>query len=85
MADLLAVAAAAVLVGLWGSGPAAALLLVLSAPIWIVTAKLAGLYDRDQRTLRHLTVDELPWLMVWTLSSTALLTASARPVPALST
>jgi exopolysaccharide biosynthesis polyprenyl glycosylphosphotransferase len=83
MGDLLAVAAAAALVGLWGSGPAAALLLVLSAPIWIVTAKLAGLYDRDNRTLRHLTVDELPWLMVWALSSTALLTLLLAPFPAL--
>ena len=83
LGDLLAVAVAAVFVGLWGSGPTAALLLVLSAPIWIVTAKLAGLYDRDHRTLRHLTVDELPWLVVWTLSSTALLTLLLAPFPAL--
>jgi exopolysaccharide biosynthesis polyprenyl glycosylphosphotransferase len=83
LGDLLAVAVAAVLVGLWGTGSAGALLLVLSAPIWIVTAKLAGLYDRDHRTLRHLTVDELPWLMVWTLSSTALLTLLLAPFPAL--
>jgi exopolysaccharide biosynthesis polyprenyl glycosylphosphotransferase len=83
LGDVLAVASAAVLVGLWGSGSAAALLLVLSAPIWIVTAKLAGLYDRDHRTLRHLTVDELPWLVVWTLSSTALLTLLLAPFPAL--
>jgi exopolysaccharide biosynthesis polyprenyl glycosylphosphotransferase len=81
--DILAVAAAAIIVGLLGSGPAAALLLVLSAPIWIVTAKLAGLYDRDHRTLRHLTVDELPWIVVWTLSSTALLTMLLVPFPAL--
>ncbi len=83
LGDFLAVAVAAVLIGLWGSGPAASLLLVLSAPIWIVTAKLAGLYDRDHRTLRHLTVDELPWLVVWTLSSTALLTLLLAPFPAL--
>ena len=83
LGDILAVAAAAVFVGLWGSGPTAALLLVLSAPIWIVVAKLAGLYDRDHRTLRHLTVDELPWLIVWTLSSTALLTLLLAPFPAL--
>jgi exopolysaccharide biosynthesis polyprenyl glycosylphosphotransferase len=83
LGDLLAVAVAAVFVGLWGSGPAGALLLVLSAPIWIVTAKLAGLYDRDHRTLRHLTIDELPWLVVWTLSSTALLTLLLAPFPAL--
>ena len=83
LGDVLAVAVAAVFVGLWGSGPTAALLLVLSAPIWIVTAKLAGLYDRDHRTLRHLTVDELPWLIVWTLSSTALLTLLLAPFPVL--
>jgi exopolysaccharide biosynthesis polyprenyl glycosylphosphotransferase len=83
LGDVLAISAAAIFVGLWGSGPSAALLLVLSAPIWIVTAKLAGLYDRDHRTLRHLTVDELPWLLVWTLSSTALLTLLLAPFPAL--
>ena len=83
LADVLAVAAAATFVGLWGSGSDAALLLVLFAPIWIVTAKLAGLYDRDQRTLRHLTVDELPWIVMWTLSSTALLTVLLVPFPAL--
>jgi exopolysaccharide biosynthesis polyprenyl glycosylphosphotransferase len=83
LGDVLAVAAAAVVVELWGSGAAAALLLVLFAPVWIVTAKLAGLYDRDHRTLRHLTVDELPWLVVWALSSTALLTLLLVPFPAL--
>jgi exopolysaccharide biosynthesis polyprenyl glycosylphosphotransferase len=81
--DLFAIAAAAITVGLWGSGPGGSLLLVLSAPIWIVTAKLAGLYDRDHRTLRHLTVDELPWLLAWTLSSSALLTLLLVPFPAL--
>jgi exopolysaccharide biosynthesis polyprenyl glycosylphosphotransferase len=81
--DVMAVAAAAVVVGLWGSGAAGALLLVFFAPVWIVAAKLAGLYDRDHRTLRHLTVDELPWLLVWTLSSTALLTLLLVPFPAL--
>src|SRR5439155_14581556 len=42
-------------------------------PIWIVLSKLHGLYDRDQRTLRHLTVDELPPLLVWASTGTALL------------
>jgi exopolysaccharide biosynthesis polyprenyl glycosylphosphotransferase len=83
LGDVLAIAAAAVIVGLWGSGAGAALLLVLFAPVWIVTAKLAGMYDRDHRTLRHLTVDELPWLVVWTLSSTALMTLLLAPLPAL--
>ncbi len=40
------------------------------APVWIVFAKLAGLYDRDQRSLRHLTVDEIPAILVWTLAAT---------------
>ncbi|HZT93847.1 MAG TPA: sugar transferase [Gaiellaceae bacterium] len=81
--DVLAIAAAAAVVGFWGSGAGGSLMLVLFAPIWVVTAKLAGLYDRDHRTLRHLTVDELPWLLVWTLSSTALLTLLLAPFPSL--
>jgi exopolysaccharide biosynthesis polyprenyl glycosylphosphotransferase len=82
-ADVLAVAAAAIAVGLWGSGPSGSLLLVFTAPIWIVTAKLAGLYDRDHRTLRHLTVDEVPWLIFWALAGTALLTIVVAPFPSL--
>jgi exopolysaccharide biosynthesis polyprenyl glycosylphosphotransferase len=31
-------------------------------PYWVVLAKLLGLYDRDQRSIRHLTVDEAPAL-----------------------
>ncbi|HZT15303.1 MAG TPA: sugar transferase [Gaiellaceae bacterium] len=34
-------------------------------PLWLLVAKLAGLYDRDHRTLRHLTADELPTLLLW--------------------
>jgi exopolysaccharide biosynthesis polyprenyl glycosylphosphotransferase len=82
-ADVAAVAAAAVAVGFWGSGPSASLLLVLTAPIWIVTAKLAGLYDRDHRTLRHLTVDEVPWLIFWALAGVALVGVVVAPFPEL--
>src|SRR5579884_1718645 len=84
VADGVAIALTAVVVGVWGSGSDAALLLVLSAPVWIVIAKIVGLYDRDQRTLRHLTVDEVPWLVVWSFAGTALLTLLLGPVPALS-
>jgi exopolysaccharide biosynthesis polyprenyl glycosylphosphotransferase len=42
-------------------------------PAWILLAKVLGLYDRDQRALRHLTVDELPNLLVWALAGTAAL------------
>ena len=82
-ADTLTIAAAAVIVGLWGSGADGAFLLVLSAPIWIVVGKLVGLYDRDHRTLRHLTVEELPWIFVWALGGTAILTFLLAPFPSL--
>ena len=44
-------------------------------PLWIVIAKLLGLYDRDERALRHLTVDKTPQLVLW-----AVLGASAVSV-----
>jgi exopolysaccharide biosynthesis polyprenyl glycosylphosphotransferase len=40
-------------------------------PIWIVLAKLSGLYDRDHRALRHLTVDELGSIVTWATVCTA--------------
>jgi exopolysaccharide biosynthesis polyprenyl glycosylphosphotransferase len=40
-------------------------------PTWIVVAKLCGLYDRDQRELRHLTVDDVTKLLVWSVASVA--------------
>jgi exopolysaccharide biosynthesis polyprenyl glycosylphosphotransferase len=83
MADTLTIAAAAVIVALWGSGANIAFLLVLSAPIWIVVGKLVGLYDRDHRTLRHLTVEELPWIFVWALGGTGVLTVLVAPFPSL--
>jgi exopolysaccharide biosynthesis polyprenyl glycosylphosphotransferase len=39
-------------------------------PIWIVMAKIHGLYDRDHRVLRHLTVDEVPSILLWALTGT---------------
>ena len=68
-ADMLAVVLAAIAAGLWQGRTGPAVVYVLSAPIWIVVAKLARLYDRDQQTMRHLTVDEVPWLLMWTLIS----------------
>jgi exopolysaccharide biosynthesis polyprenyl glycosylphosphotransferase len=82
-ADTLTVASAAVFIALWGSGVGGAFLLFLSAPVWIVIGKLVGLYDRDHRTLRHLTVEELPWIFVWALGGTALLTLLLTPFPGL--
>jgi lipopolysaccharide/colanic/teichoic acid biosynthesis glycosyltransferase len=34
-------------------------------PVWILIAKLAGLYDADHRAMRHLTVDEAPAICAW--------------------
>ena len=61
-------AAAALTVAVWlavapGGTFADSLWAIAFVPAWIVIAKLLGLYDRDQRALRHLTVDELPNLV----------------------
>ena len=40
-------------------------------PAWLVVAKVHGLYDRDHRALRHLTVDELGALLTWSTVATA--------------
>jgi exopolysaccharide biosynthesis polyprenyl glycosylphosphotransferase len=42
----------------------------LMLPVWLVFAKLYGLYDRDHTALRHLTVDEIPSILFWTLTAT---------------
>jgi exopolysaccharide biosynthesis polyprenyl glycosylphosphotransferase len=82
-ADMSAVVLAAVTIGLWDGKKGPALVFVLSAPIWIVVAKIARLYDRDQQTLRHLTVDEVPWLLMWALISITLISLLLVPFPAL--
>jgi exopolysaccharide biosynthesis polyprenyl glycosylphosphotransferase len=38
---------------------------LLFLPLWIVVAQLLGLYDRDQRSIRHLTIDELGTIAAW--------------------
>jgi exopolysaccharide biosynthesis polyprenyl glycosylphosphotransferase len=82
-ADMLGVVLAAVAAGLWDGRRGPALVYVLAAPIWIVVAKLARLYDRDQQTMRHLTVDEVPWLLIWSLISMTLISLLLVPFPAL--
>ncbi len=56
---------------LFGPGLQAAAVALLFVPAWIVAAKLYGLYDRDHRSLRHLTVDELPVILVWAITCLA--------------
>ena len=69
-ADLIAILVATLVVGL-GSESAWGLLF---APLSIIVAKLVGLYDRDHRALSHMTIDELPTLIVWAGAVSALLT-----------
>ena len=44
-------------------------------PLWLLAAKLLGLYDQDHRSIRHLTVDELSGLAAWALICTGLVAA----------
>ena len=53
--------------------------LALLAPAWVVLAKLHGLYDRDQRALRVLTVDELPRIFFWGLTGTTMVVSVVKP------
>lgn len=72
LADLLAGITATVSLVTVGSARLGTIVwLALFAPVWILVAKVLGLYDRDQRSLRHLTVDELPSIFMWSLTSTA--------------
>jgi exopolysaccharide biosynthesis polyprenyl glycosylphosphotransferase len=68
-ADAVAAAVASTVLAVSGGGGTVARSL-LFVPVWVVIAKLCGLYDRDQRALRHLTVDEAPSLLlcstIWT-------------------
>ena len=73
-ADLTAALAASISLAISDSGRVNyAVWAALLAPMWLVIAKLIGLYDRDHRSLRHLTVDELPAIFTWALVSTTAL------------
>jgi exopolysaccharide biosynthesis polyprenyl glycosylphosphotransferase len=83
LADLGAALAASVSLALTSSGRVNyALWSALLAPVWLVAAKVAGLYDRDQRSLRHLTVDELPRILTWSLLGTTTVSLLMGATPA---
>ncbi len=42
-------------------------------PAWVMLAKLHGLYDRDHRAMRHLTIDEVPSIAAWAATGTVAL------------
>lgn len=52
------------------------------APLWIPLAKIYGLYDRDHRALRHLTIDELPSLVAWATTGVVMLALVLQVTPA---
>jgi exopolysaccharide biosynthesis polyprenyl glycosylphosphotransferase len=62
VADLLAAVLASLVAA---SSLALAPWALLLLPLWLVIAQLLGLYDRDQRAIRHLTVDELAPIAAW--------------------
>jgi exopolysaccharide biosynthesis polyprenyl glycosylphosphotransferase len=51
-------------------------------PAWLLVAKLLGLYDRDHRSLRHLTADELGSIFIWATTGTAALVLFLEASPA---
>ena len=51
-------------------------------PIWVLVAKLAGLYDADHRAVRHLTVDEAPVIMAWAVIGAAVVALLVQLSPA---
>ena len=51
-------------------------------PVWIVVAKLAGLYDADHRAMRHLTVDEAPGIVAWSVVGAASVALLVQLTPA---
>jgi exopolysaccharide biosynthesis polyprenyl glycosylphosphotransferase len=79
IADLLAGAIAAAIVAIPMSGTLWPLIFL---PLWLLVAKLLGLYDRDHRALRHLTADELPVIIAWAGTITALLALLLPLTPA---
>lgn len=66
-ADLLAVALASLTLSIGVDQVHWLVLPVLGAPLWLALAKVQGLYDQDQRSLRHLTIDEVSKLVMWSV------------------
>ena len=63
-ADLIAAGVASIVT----TSAIATLWAVALLPAWVVLAKLLGLYDRDHRVIRHLTVDEAPVIITWAVA-----------------
>jgi len=69
VADSIGVLAASMTVA--AIGGQSLLVPIAMLPVWLVLAKLYGLYDNDHRALRHLTADELREAIAWAATGTA--------------
>jgi exopolysaccharide biosynthesis polyprenyl glycosylphosphotransferase len=83
LADVLALLIGSLSLGVaFDSNVESAVWAAVLVPVWLVAAKLFGLYDRDHTGLRHLTVDELPSIFIWTLTATVGTALLLRLTPA---
>jgi len=81
-ADVLAALVATSSIVVFGHGEwAQAVWSLAFLPLWILVAKLLGLYDRDELALRHLTVDEIPSLALWAMLAAAGLSLCLEVTP----
>lgn len=72
VADALSVLSVVALLAATGlTGPGEVLGILVLLPLWLLLAKLLGLYDADHRVLRHLTTDELPRVLDWAVLASA--------------
>jgi lipopolysaccharide/colanic/teichoic acid biosynthesis glycosyltransferase len=62
--------------------PERAIWLAAFLPVWILIAKLAGLYDADHRVMRHLSVDEAPAICAWGVLGAAAVSLLGSLTPA---
>jgi exopolysaccharide biosynthesis polyprenyl glycosylphosphotransferase len=62
--------------------PERAIWILAFLPVWILVAKLAGLYDADHREMRHLTVDEAPTIIAWGVVGAAAVSLLGEVTPA---
>ena len=62
--------------------PERAIWFVAFLPVWVLVAKLAGLYDADHRAMRHLTVDEAPAICAWGVVGTVAVSLLGDLTPA---
>ena len=66
-ADVVAAASACLAAFAGGGDVGASIWSLAFLPIWVGLAKGLGLYDRDERALRHATIDEAPHVLLWGL------------------